>query len=454
MTFFKNGIRNHNSIKASKRTLRYLSALKTYLVQLSNSVNYSHVSKPFVISAVIMLLLGSSIGALWMMSLFGIDLPEGFAIFFHLHKIFQIDGFITLLIMGIGYMIIPRFRNIPLPSIKLAYLSFFMILASIGLSVVYRFIPTMDFLQTSSSILKLDGIFLFVIVILLTLRVKPKLLRLSDYFVGLSAITLIFASAIQFAGYDFNHSLASIELWLLFPLFMIFGIEYKTLPSFLGFIRPRRLSGFVSFCLSSASLVLGIASVIYVDNRLLQIFFNIVLLSSALYFGETVYAFGGYDNAELLRLIQGEKKARYKFTVRYVKLSFLFLYIGIAMAVLFGIFYETFAFYDLAIHIIGIGFIGTTIALYLPLMLPPVIGKVIRFTNFNSIPIILIIAALVIRAIGVFTLTLSSSTSAPIFKLLISHFIGLTGWFVLAAILIFVIMIYKSLKQLPPVLSD
>src|SRR5919202_3502532 len=111
-----------------------------YVLQLSNSINYSHVSKPFVVSAVIMLFLGSFIGALWMMALFGIQLPEEFASIFHLHKIFQIDGFITLLIMGIGYMIIPRFRNIPLLSINLAYLSFLMILASVGLSIIYHFI--------------------------------------------------------------------------------------------------------------------------------------------------------------------------------------------------------------------------------------------------------------------------------------------------------------------------
>jgi hypothetical protein len=121
------------------------------------------------------------------------------------------------------------------------------------------------------------------------------------------------------------------------------------------------------------------------------------------------------------------------------------------MAILFGIFSEAFAFYDLAIHVIGIGFIGTTIALYLPLMLPPVIGKVIRFTNFNSIPIILIVMALVIRAIGDFTL---ARYSWPTQFQLLSQFVGLNGWFVLAAIFIFIAMIHKSLKELPPVPSE
>jgi hypothetical protein len=33
---------------------------------------------------------------------------------FELHKMLQMDGVLTLLIMGIGYMIVPRFRNIQL----------------------------------------------------------------------------------------------------------------------------------------------------------------------------------------------------------------------------------------------------------------------------------------------------------------------------------------------------
>ena len=428
-----------------------------FLIKLPNNINYSPISKPFIITAVILAFIGSSIGSLWMMSFFGIGLPQVFHNSFQLHKTLQIDGFLTLLIMGIGYMIIPRFRNIPLASTSLAYLSFLLVLCSITIYAIHQVLPTIDNNNNMimwSNLLRLLGITVFAIIIFLALRVKPKLLRLSDYFIALSIITLIIINLVQSIGYDeYNtNSLTHIQLWLLFPILMIYGIEYKTLPSFLGFIRPRRILGFVSFGLVLASIVLGLLStLLYEESNLFSIFFNIVFLSSALTFGSAVYITGSFDNStEIRRLIQGEKKARYNFIAINIKLSFLFLYIGITMAFLFNLFHEAFAFYDLAIHIIAIGFIGTTITLYLPLMLPPVIGRTIHFTNFNKIPLFLIILSLSIRAIGDFAMTQSSPPSLIPFHLyqsiIILHFFGLSSWFIVAAMLIFVIMIHRSLS--------
>ena len=409
----------------------------------------------------ILAFIGSSIGSLWMMSFFGISLPQLFHNSFQLHKTLQLNGFLILLIMGIGYMIIPRFRNIPLASTNLAYLSFVLVLCSITIYAIHQMLPITENnnLLKWSNLLRLTGITIFAIIVFLALRVRPKLLRLSDYFIALSIITLIIINIVQSIGYEYNtNSLTHIQLWLLFPILMIYGIEYKTLPSFLGFIRPRRIMGFASFGLVLVSIVSGLISILlYEENNLFPIIFNTAFLSSALTFGGAVYITGGFDNSdEIRRLIQGEKKSRYNFTAIHIKLSFLFLYIGITMALLFNLFHETFAFYDLAIHIIAVGFIGTTITLYLPLMLPPVIGRTIDFTNFNKIPLILIILSLSIRAIGDFAFTQSSPYLAPtsshlyqpiITILLQQHFFGLSSWFIVAAMFIFVIMIHRSLGE-------
>ena len=53
-----------------------------------------------------MLLFGSVLGALWMMTLYGVPLPVGLNDIIRLHRSVQFDGFITMLIMGIGYMIL------------------------------------------------------------------------------------------------------------------------------------------------------------------------------------------------------------------------------------------------------------------------------------------------------------------------------------------------------------
>jgi hypothetical protein len=172
-------------------------------------------------------------------------------------------------------------------------------------------------------------------------------------------------------------------------------------------------------------------------------------------FANSIYAFGGFDNREILRLIKGEKKVRYSFIVIYVKTSFLFLFTGISMAFVYSIFNQYFVFYDLAIHSIAIGFIGLTIALYLPLMLPPIIGKVIHFTRLSKIPLLLIIVSLSIRAVADFIITRPLFPySSPLGEYahsslvgILTYFFSLSGWLVVVAMIVFVIMIRKSMNE-------
>lgn len=54
----------------------------------------------------------------------------------HLHKLLQFDEFLTMIIMGVGYLIVPRFRNMAIPSVKLVYVSYVLVLVSIIFSVI------------------------------------------------------------------------------------------------------------------------------------------------------------------------------------------------------------------------------------------------------------------------------------------------------------------------------
>ena len=168
-----------------------------------NTINYSSVSKPFIITAVILLFIGSSIGSIWMMSIFGIaTLPVLVQGTSELHKMLRIDGFLTLLIMGIGYMMIPRFRNIQLASSKLAYTSFFLILGSLVMQSI-QVTDSSKNLLIWVMVLRISGISIFTLIILWTLRVRPKLLGLSDYFVFLCIVALMAVNAIDLSGYRY-----------------------------------------------------------------------------------------------------------------------------------------------------------------------------------------------------------------------------------------------------------
>ena len=162
--------------------------------------------------------------------------------------------------MGIGYMIVPRFRNMQLASVKLAYTSFLLILAS----SVLQSIQTIDSSKNLSiwiMVSRISGVTISTVTLLWTLKIRPKLLGLSDYFIFLCLVALMTVNVIDVLGYGyfFTNTLIHIQLWLLFPALMIFGIEYKTLPSFLGFIRPRKTSAIfslvcISICMQSIVL--------------------------------------------------------------------------------------------------------------------------------------------------------------------------------------------------------
>jgi hypothetical protein len=446
----------------------------------TNTIKISYVSRPFIISAVISLFVGSLIGAAWMMTIFNISVPHWFGQLFQQHKILQIDGFLTLLIMGVGYMIVPRFRNVSLPYVKYAYLSFILVLISlIGQVVALLQLPilsNMFFIIIIAIItLRFVGISVFVTIIFLMLKIRPKRLRLSDYFIALSVLTLLTMNIIelvQMSGLMYSeediimptlavsYPLIHIELWLLFPIIMIFGIEYKTLPSFLGFIRPRSMVGLSSVILISSCVITGLLAILF-DAKLLilHLVFNMLFFASVVTFVLSIYAFGGFNNSHIITTIQGEKKIRYDLTVLHIKISFLLLLLGIFVAILFGINQGQhfggyrFALYDIAIHTIAIGFIGITISVYLPLMLPPIIGKTVQFTNLNKIPLLLIVLSLGLRALG--DIILAQSNSVPNFGSQFSSLLtvkilnlslGLSGWLVVIAMVVFVITMHRSLK--------
>ncbi|MDQ3873598.1 MAG: hypothetical protein M3258_08325, partial [Thermoproteota archaeon] len=381
----------------------------------------------------------SIIGSLWLMSLLGADV--GFLHgSFPLHRTFQIDGFLTLLVMGVGYMIVPRFRNIQLPSIWLVYLSFILILFSIAASILSTFTTiTLSVIGVFAQFLSVS---IFAGITIWTLRTPPRLLRTADYFIALSVTVLLSTNVLEVihqVGSRNGSSLSEVQMILFFAILMILGVEFKTLPSFLGFIRPRKKLSALSFWLAFTSVIFGLASVLYHEFILGEIF-NAVLLGFVMTFAAAIYIFGGFDNREILSLIQGEKKARYKYTVRHLRLSFLFLYGGIILALAFNI-TSSYILYDLAIHYTAIGFIGFTVALYLPLMLPPITGKMVDFMKFNNLPLYFILAALGTRTLGDIVMTTRVSTVPTSYLSMIS------GWLVVLGLFGFITMIHRSMNE-------
>jgi len=405
-------------------------------------INYTPVSKPFLMTGVILSFIGTTIGSIWMLTFFGIPIPEQVSSLFAVHRIFQLNGFVTLMIMGVGYMIIPRMRNELTPSNRLAKISYLFVISSISvdlassvLSIDYSYIAT---------ILRLIGVSMFGGLMFYMLRIVPKLLKESDYFITISISLLISSQAISLFIPQ-QESLIQKQMWLLFPILMIFAIEYKTLPSFLGFIRPKRKLVFSAIILAVICGGVGIAATVF-PSAYLGVLFNALLIGMVSCFALSLYIFGGFDNTEILKLISGEKKKRFHTIILHTRIAFGFLLTGLILGVFHAANLASFAVYDLTIHYTAIGFIGITIMLYLPIMIPPILEKSIRFLDFNHIPLVLIIAALAIRTIGDVLLSASYHEQFGVI-------FGISGFVILSGMFLFVRMIHRAMKNTSSELS-
>ena len=379
---------------------------------------------------------GTVIGSVWMLSLFGITLPDQVTPIFKVHRIFQLNGFVTLMIMGVGYMIIPRMRNRLTPSNNLAKISYLFIIFSIGLDLVGG-ILSYDYSKIAT-LLRLIGVSIFSGLIFYMLRIVPKLLRESDYFIAISLSVLIASQVVSLFDVQQN-LLIQKQMWLFFPILMIFAIQYKTLPSFLGFLRPKMKLLFTSISLAIISGVFAITSAV-IPSQSLDIAFNLSMISMVVFFVLSLYIYGGFDNTQILKLITGEKKKRYHMIVLYTRIAYGFLLAALILGITHASNLTNFALYDLTIHYTAIGFIGLTIMLYLPLMIPPILEKPIRFLDFNNIPLGLILTALGIRTIGDVILSSQLHDSSMII-------FGVSGFFVLTGMFLFVRMIHRAMKN-------
>jgi len=401
-----------------------------------------------------MLIIGSALGSIWIMMIYGLKLPAELMSRVNLHVLLQFDGFLTLMIMGMGYLIVPRFRNITIPSIKIAYVSYVFMLISIICSIVVSWpgVPQMihDFGSFLADTFRVLAVGIFCFIIIWILRVRPKLLRMADYFIGMSVV--LFGTLTVLHSFNFNVITNNILLWLMFPILMIFGVEYKTLPSFIGFIWPRKLPPLISAALLTLSLCCGIASIFH-HSILLSTLFQFSFLAGAICFAWAHNIFVGFDTSNIMQLSKGEKKARYKYTLFIAKLSFAFLFVGITLSITSIYLPNIFVIYDMWIHIIAIGFIGLTIALYLPLLLSPILGRTIRFTHFSKLPIWLILISLSVRVVGdIFIQTISYSGEVSYQYLAIS--LSLSGWLIVAAILSFMFMVHRSMNVVSKVFTE
>src|SRR5215210_2775089 len=92
------------------------------------------------------------------------------------------------------------------------------------------------------------------------------------------------------------------------------------------------------------------------------------------------------------------------------------------------------------IYYIAIGFIGITIASYLPMMLAPILGKPISVNRLYKVPLILIIISLLTRTVGVVYISYFNGHEFTLLHALTST----SGFLIVLAVVLFIALMYKS----------
>lgn len=396
-------------------------------------------SRPFVKASVVILFIGSSIGSIWMLTLSGYStgIPAGA---FALHKELQ-TGAITLLIMGVMYMLVPRIRSIRFTHVREARISF--ILMIVELIVYFSSMIAMDGMDTTTtivmavtaSIIRLTAIALFSTLVLLMLRVAPRVGRLADYYFMLTLLMMMVYSMLHtlaIAGVSIGiEPLNLIYIWIASVIFTIFGVQYKVVPVFFSQSTPMKGMDKIALASSLASSLL----------LLLQLFLAavIAMIVSALAFAHSIYVMRRLTIPEFLYTSEDphaeEKIARLRFFATLLRISYATLLLGLIYALLYAI-SPSFNLYDLAIHIVTMGFIGITMMNFIPIMLPPIVGRNVNYTRFNMIPLIVLLSAVALR-IAWNLLPYMIAVERAVF--------GLSGVVAVAAMLLYINMLHASM---------
>jgi len=387
-------------------------------------------SRPFVKAAVITLFIGTSIGTIYMLMLSGMNIHNAIGNTLLLHRELQSSA-VTILIMGVMYMLVPRIRSIKFKNVLEARISFILIIASLILYPLAIYINDY-YIIIAYYIVRLTALAIFAYVIASMLKVAPRVGRVSDYYFVLALIMLIAYNVILAIDYNMDN-LNRVYIWLCFVVYVIFGVQYKTVPIFFGRATPIKGLDILAFILASISALLLLIQI--------RVYAYTLLIATSMIFAYSIYVMSKYRIPEFLYTSEDpqarEKISRLKFFIPLLRVSYIMLVLGLVTALLYDL-TPTFALYDLAIHIVTIGFIGITIMNFMPIMLPPILGKDVNYTRFNMLPLIMLLAGIVVRV---------AWNILPFITQVDRLMLGMSGFIVLLAMILYIRMIHSSMES-------
>jgi hypothetical protein len=381
----------------------------------------------------------SVVGSLFLAHLAGVPTDLGLVLF-PSHPYVQIFGFVAEFVTGVAYSLLPRFKAGPMPRMSLAY----MVYASMtGANVIFALIP---FLESGSPLLPVASLLMLVAALLFAYQVTIIASRPTGGFpeanplIILSSVSLVLMSVLLFfvlegvagvGGDVFSPQMVLLAL-LGFAGSEIYAVQVRSV-SF-------RQCDYRGVMVRLATILQGTAiAAVFVDalapSQVLSVTASSLFLAAAV---SVLLSTKVLELAHPLMLRPAMTKMHYTI-MRYNEVCILsaavWLLIGCGLAVLwsgFGV--ESFFVRDSAIHSIAIGFVGSDITCFAPMLLPGLLGRKGPVTGLSFGPIAVLDLGLFVRIAGNFQSV--GSVGLPSWE-------SLSGPLVIVAMVWFLIMLKR-----------
>jgi hypothetical protein len=397
----------------------------------------------------------SSMGALMLAIQSGMHISFNLSIF-QSHPYLQIFGFLSEFVMGVAYSVIPLFNSKKLPSNKAACVSLATITTAnllIVSAVLSQGPNDAHYLFEASSLLIAASSVIFALETFRMLGRPSRLLGEAQRFMFLSAISFVLIAVIfmvQETSLPEIGVLASGDLFspgflylslLGFVGSMIYGVQLKTVAFRMTNYRKHfagisaALQGvsvvfaFVA-CFRELNLLVGLVSVFFLAAAALFVISIRVLerTRKRLPLGSSV---GGGSGVSIRDKI-------FAYSNICALSSCLWLLFGCLLGLIWLLVPADFSFLtrDSFIHSIAIGFIGSAIIYYAPVLLPGVLSRKAPNQNLSLWPIVLLNSSISLRVAGnIYSSTTNSSL--PIWE-------ALSGFLIIAAMILFMKNLHVS----------
>ena len=350
---------------------------------------------------------------------------------YELHPILMVFGFLAIIVMTervAGISIIPEIKKSPAPLTMVP-------LVALGVvSELFGYTIGPDFLRLVGGGLLLLASLVFIL-ILFKLASKTGI-KLPFYFMIVSAVSLAASALLSSFSLPTGNS-GFIMLLLSFPLVFILG-ERVELTRFTASLAVRENFRFAFYfsCIAVASFVISSLQ----NYSELQIY---ATTTGSLFLLLTVVVVLFAENKNF-KLLSKSREPLQKYVISHTKVAYSWGIFGLVLAMMYFADSSRIDLYDPFIHSIAVGFIGTMLLAHGPIIFPSVTGKRLDVKKISLLPLVVLTAGNLIRVVGDLVLLANSPSE------IIGAIVGLSGWLILIAMLLFVRLMLPTLLGKSP----